>query len=80
MSRASLLILLLLSIGSLGSIGCVAPEGSDGRELPEDAATLLARADGHFDGRAYENAQRLYELAALAARAARRLLRHRFHC
>lgn len=66
MSRASILILLLLSIGSLG---CVAPEGSDGRELPEDAATLLARADGHFDGRAYENAQRLYELAALAARA-----------
>jgi len=62
MSRTTSLIALLLFAG------CAAPERSEGGALAEDAATLLARADGHFDRRAYENAQRLYELAALAAR------------
>ena len=46
---------------------CTAPAPPGPEALAEDATSLLARADQHFDLRAHENAQRFYELAAVAA-------------
>jgi tetratricopeptide (TPR) repeat protein len=46
---------------------CAGPGPPGGQALAEDSASLLARADRYFDMRQRENAQRLYELAAVAA-------------
>ncbi len=46
---------------------CVVSRPSERPALPQDPAELLARADAYFDSRDYENAEHLYELAAVAA-------------
>lgn len=46
---------------------CVVSGPQKGQSLPQDSASLLTRADRFFDRREHENAQRLYELAAIAA-------------
>lgn len=46
---------------------CVVSGPAEGRPVSQDSISLLARADGFFDRREHENAQRLYELAAIAA-------------
>ena len=61
MSKAFPILLLFLVSG------CSSPGADRSAPPAEDAATLLARGDGYFDSRDYDNASRLYELAALAA-------------
>ena len=46
---------------------CVVSGPPEGQPVSQDSISLLARADGFFDRREHENAQRLYELAAIAA-------------
>ncbi len=46
---------------------CAGPGQAPSAPQVEDAATLLTRADRHFDARSYDNARHVYEMAAVAA-------------
>lgn len=52
---------------SLALTACAAPGPEPGAGVAQDAATLLERGDQHFDARSYDNARRVYQLAAVAA-------------